>query len=295
MHDVNFFHRHELDEKDLSECRQDCLRCVEIVKPHILAFAQRIKQYDRAMLEALSPDDLYRLYLLLDDLAHLDAGEGLAGLILDEPEIRCELPLIRGYYKTFFSIHEVHTARHLIDSSTPWQTFKSFPLYPRYEALVRSQMKAGRLKTGSRLAFIGCGPVPSSLILLSHLSGIRSVGLDTSRSAVETSRKVIRCLGLEKEIRIFQGDETLLEKLDWDMVLVAAMAEPKERIFRNLRRIMLAKGETKARVLFRTYTGMRAILYVPVSPVDTKGFKIVDACFPTGRVNNTTVVARLEE
>jgi cyclopropane fatty-acyl-phospholipid synthase-like methyltransferase len=268
---------------------------MEIVKPHILAFAERIKQYDRAMLEALCPDDLYRLYLLLDDLAHLDAGEGLAGRILDEPEIRRELPLIRDYYKTFFSIHEVHVARLLLDSSAPWKTFKSFPLYPRYEALIRSQMKTGRLKSGGKLAFIGSGAVPSSLILLSHLAGIRSLGLDTSQSTVEISREVVRCLGLEKEIKIFQGNETLLETLDWDMILVAAMAEPKERIFRNLRHIMLEKGKTKARVVFRTYTGMRAILYEPVCPADTEGFKIVKSLFPAGRVNNTTVVARLAE
>jgi Nicotianamine synthase protein len=295
MHDVNFYHRHELDEKDLSGCRQDCLRCIPIVKPHILAFAERIKKYDRVMLEALSPHDLYRLYLLLDDLAHLDAGEDVAGLILDEPDIRRELPVIRDYYKSFFSIHEIHVARQLLNSSTPWETFKSFPLYPRYEALVRSQMKAGRLKAGSSLVFIGSGPVPSSLILLNHLTGIRSMGLDTSTIAVETSRKVVRCLGLEKEVKIFQGDETLLEQLDWDMVLVAAMAEPKERIFRTLRRIMHAKGKTEARIIFRTYTGMRAILYEPVSPADIEGFKVVKLFLPAGRVNNTTVIVRLAE
>lgn len=295
MHDVNFYHRHELNERDLSECRQDCQKCVEIVKPHILAFAKRIKKYNRAMLDALRPEDLYRLYLLLDDLAHMDAGEDIAGLILDEPEIRCELPVIRDYYKTFFSIHEIHVARRLLNSGTPWETFESFPLYPRYEALVRSQMKAVRLKKGSRLAFIGSGPVPTSLILLSHLAGTRSIGLDTSKIAVETSRKVVQCLGLEKEIDILYGDETLLEQLDWDVVLVAAMAEPKARIFRTLRRILHKKGKPKAQVIFRTYTGMRTILYEPVSPADVEGFKIVKLFLPTGRVNNTTVIARLAE
>ena len=44
------------------------------------------------MLEVLKPEDLYRLYQLLDDLAHMEAGVHLAGLILDEPDIRRELP-----------------------------------------------------------------------------------------------------------------------------------------------------------------------------------------------------------
>lgn len=194
MHDVNYLHEHELIEHHFLGCCKDCKRSVAIIKPHIMAFAERIKKYNRKMLEALNPEDLYRRYQLLDDLAHMEAGAHLAGLILDEPEIRRVLPLIRSYYTLFFNIHEVHLAKQLLRSNTPWETLKSFPLYPRYEALVRNQMKAANLRAGGRLAFIGCGPVPVSLILLSRLYGIRSVGLDNASEAVELSQKVIRCL-----------------------------------------------------------------------------------------------------
>lgn len=293
MHDVNYHHKHELDQHEFLGCCKDCRRSLEIIKPHILSFAERIKQYDDEALRKLSPDDLYRLFLLLDDLAHMDAGEHLAGLILDEPEIRSTLPIIRTYYNTFFSIHEVHLASRLLDSSDPWETMKSFPLYPRYEALVKNQIKLDKSNSGSRLAFIGCGPVPSSLILMNHLAGVSSVGIDTSEKAVALSRQIIQCLGLEKEIDIIHGDETLLQELDWDMVLVAAMADPKARIFRNLRLIMRERGKIDALVFFRTYTGMRAILRKPVTEDEIKGFRIVKTFYPTGRVNNTIVVAKL--
>jgi hypothetical protein len=295
MHDVNYHHQHELHKHDFLGCCQDCQRSLEIIKPHIMAFAERIKHYDTTALMALSPDDLYRLFLLLDDLAHMDAGEHLAGLILDEPEIRDALPIIRAYYNTFFSIHEVHLAEQLLKASDPWETLKSFPLYPRYEALVRNQIELDTIASGSRLAFIGCGPVPSSLILLNRLAGIRSLGLDINESAVALSQQVIRRLGLEREIDIVHGDETLLEKLDWDMVLVAAMADPKQRIFQNLGSIMQARGKTDALVFFRTYTGMRAILHAPVSDDETKGFHVVKTLYPMGRVNNTIVVAKLDQ
>ena len=144
------------------------------------------------------------------------------------------------------------------------------------------------------LAFIGCGPVPSTLILLNHLAGIKGVGLDLSDEAVDLSRQVIVRLGLESEIEIVKGDETMLAEMPWDAILVAAMAMPKDRIFRNLRRIMIEKGKTDARVFYRTYTGMRAILHAPVTDDETKGFTIVGRFFPMGRVNNTVVVTRLE-
>ena len=49
------------------------------------------------------------------------------------------------------------------------------------------------------------------------------------------------------------------------------------------------------RCFYRTYTGMRAILHAPVTDDDIEGFTIVGRFFPTGRVNNTVVVAKLEE
>ncbi|BBO82293.1 methyltransferase [Desulfosarcina ovata subsp. sediminis] len=294
MHDVNFHHDHELTQHEFLGCCKDCQHSLEIIKPHIMAFADRIRQYDEAALRALPPDDLYRLFLILDDLAHMDAGEHLAELILAEPEINAALPEIRAYYDTFFSIHEVHLAERLLSTSAPWETLKSFPLYPRYEALVKNQIELYNIEPGSRLAFIGCGPVPSSLILLNHLAGIRSVGLEIDDTTAALSRKVVGSLGLEREIDIVHGDETLLRDLDWDTILVAAMAMPKKRIFGNLRRILMETGKTDASVFYRTYSGMRAILHAPVADDDIDGFTIVGRFFPMGRVNNTVVIAKLD-
>jgi hypothetical protein len=294
MHDINFTHEHELKKHDFLGCCRDCQHSLDIIKPHIMGFAKRIKKYSRNMLEAFKPEDLYRLYQLLDDLAHMQAGVHLAGLILDEPDIQRELPAIRSYYSAFFDIHEKHLAKDLLNAKDPWDTLKSFPFYPRYEALVKTQIQAVHPSPGSRLAFIGCGSVPMTLILMSRLYDIPSMGIDNSAETVDLSKKVIQCLGLEKQIQIIQGDESGLRGLDWDLVLVAALAEPKARIFQTLRKI-LKQRKTHIPVIFRTYTGMRAVLYKPVQAEDIQGFSIVKKILPTGRVNNTTVFAELDE
>ncbi|QTA89527.1 nicotianamine synthase family protein [Desulfonema magnum] len=292
MHNISYAHTHELDESDFSGCCRDCDASVNIIKPHIIAFARRIRKYSPEMLASLSLEELCQLYQLLDDLAHLNTGDHLAGLILEQLEIRQELPTIRSYYTLFFSIHEVQLAEKLLKSADPWNTLKSFPLYPRYEALVRNQIQAMQITKNSRLAFVGSGPVPMSLILMSHLCGLRSVGLDISSQSVELSRKVIRHLGLEEDIEIIHGDESCLKELEWNMVLIAALAEPKAHIFQNLHNLLKHRGN-HIPIIFRTYTGMRAVLYEPVQPGDISGFKIVREIFPTGRVNNTTVFAEL--
>lgn len=122
MHDINYSHKHELGEHDFSGCCKDCHTSVIIIKPHIMAFAARIKHYTRKMLAALKPDELYRLYQVLDDLAHMETGAHLAGLIFEEPDINKALPTIRSYYSIFFDIHEAYLAQELLKSGNPWET-----------------------------------------------------------------------------------------------------------------------------------------------------------------------------
>jgi hypothetical protein len=284
----------ELYDHVFLDCCKDCPPSLEIIKPHILAFAERIKGYSIEILTELEHDEFYRIYQLLDDLTHMKTDSHLAAQILDDPDISREIPVIRAYYSNFFNIHEELLAEELFNSDMPWETLSAFPLYERYETMVESQINATGIAPNTTMAFIGCGPVPITLILMNRLYGIRSIGLEISEDTVEISRKVIQCLGLEDEIQIIHGDESALRELQWDMVSVAAMSEPKARIFKNLRTI-LKKRSIGVPVVFRTYTGMRAILYKPVQSEDIEGFTVVKRILPTERVNNTIIFAEVAE
>ena len=67
--------------------------------------------------------------------------------------------------------------------------------------------------------------------------------------------------------------------------MVAAFAEPKERVFSNIWDVV----SEKTPVLYRTYT---AILYSPVTEKDTRGFHKEVMLLPTGNTNNTSVLIR---
>ena len=93
MHDINFLHQHELEDGDFTNCCKDCRISVKIIKPHIIRFAEKTKSCTLQMLSDLKQDEL-------DDLAHLDTGAHLARLVLRDPAIRAELPIIRSILKT---------------------------------------------------------------------------------------------------------------------------------------------------------------------------------------------------
>ena len=104
------------------------------------------------------------------------------------------------------------------------------------------------------------------------------------------SERVLDKLGLGSAIEVVCGNETALAGLEYDSVMVAALSEPKKRLFRNVRR--LVASETK--ILYRTYSGMRAILYAPVVSENVAGFQEVARVLLTGKVNNTSVTIRKE-
>ena len=285
MHYFPIKHNHKLTEHEFLGCCKDCERSYQLVKKHLCNFHNRITGYSPTELRELTPAELYQLYLVLDDIAHLDCGNQLAELILTDPDIDGLLPTVRDYYTTFFDLHESALAREIMAAADPWHSLEIFGLYPRYMTLIRTQIEALDLPRPKRLAFIGCGPVPLSLILLHRLYGIDSIGLDSDPQAVSLAQQCLERLELNEAIKIIQGDEKSLADIDWDLVLVAALAEPKARIFTNLHQTMAATR--KRPVICRTYSGLRGLLHSPLTADDYRGFRIQQEIQPGGRVNNT--------
>lgn len=253
---------------------------------------------------------LYKAFSKLDEIVHMDAEEEMCNLVLRDPVIKSLLPVIHASYSNFFSIHETQLARKILASENPWKLLESFPLYPRYEKLIADHIRnSPDIRV---LAFIGCGPLPVTLLLFSKLYGIKCIGIDKDSEAVSLAKRCVKHFCLEKEINIIQGDETALLKFEWDSVLIAGLAEPKKRIFRNLHNIIKQKNSRirKSRrkryefqnselenpklkkpisVCYRNYTGMRQLLYRPVKQVYLRGFRKIKEISPSGGVNNTLV------
>ena len=84
------------------------------------------------------------------------------------------------------------------------------------------------------------------------------------------------------------GDERKISDIDFDILMVAAFAEPKEKVFANV----WERVTTKTPVLVRTYSGMRAILYAPLTDKQLRGFHKEVMLLPIGNTNNTSVLLR---
>lgn len=265
------------------------------IKSRILHFYNNIKFCDMNKIAEFNLPYVYEIFSELDELGHLDISDDLCQALLQDPVIRSILPTIYSSYTHFFSIHETQLAKKILACKEPWKMLESFPLYARYKNMIKAHVQDS--PEIEMLAFIGCGPLPVTLLLFSKLYGIRCIGIDQDPEAVILAKRCVKHFGLEKEISIVEGDENSLAKLNWGAVLIAGLAEPKQRIFRNLYSIIKnRKPESKKpiSVCYRDYTGIRQLLYWPVKPEYIKGFRKMQAIYPDGKVNNTLVFLECE-
>ncbi len=265
------------------------------IRSHILHFYDNNKDLNLSTKSESDLTKLYGIFSELDELGHMEIDNEICELILHDQVIQPLLPAIHTSYSNFFSLHETQLARNILSNENPWKMLESFPLYPRYENLINVHVQSS--PEIEVLAFIGCGPLPVTLLLFSRLYGIHCIGIDSDPEAVALARSCVKNFGLENEINIILGDETILSKIEWDSVLIAGLAEPKKRIFRNLHStIKKRKKELKRQIsiCYRNYTGMKQLLYQPVRPEHTRGFRKIKEIYPSSGVNNTLVFLECE-
>ena len=241
---------------------------------------------------ALDDVDINEIIEILDEVEIIAHDKEIdfdsAKHILDDEKMNRALKLIRKFYVYVGARLETENALKILESDDPKETFNSFQFYERYTGLINNERQLAKFNEDKTFVFLGSGPLPITLIMFNLVFGCKCIGIEIQEEVAELSRKVLKKLGLDDDIKIVVGDETSIADLDYDILMVAALAEPKDRVFANIWEFV----DENTPVLYRTYTGMRAILYAPVLEKDTRGFHKEVMLLPTGKTNNTSVLIR---
>ena len=263
--------------------------------PKIEEIANKLENYGIDSLNdmsSLNDVDLGEITKLLDEIEVIAHDETIdfdsAKHILDDEKMNNALKLIRKFYLYIGARLETSNAMEIIKSDDPKATLDTFHFYERYQGLLTNESKLAHWHEDKTFVFVGSGPLPLTLILFREKFGCKCIGIEIQEDVAELSREVIKKLGLDDGIEILVGDETLLKDIDFDILMVAAFAEPKERVFANVWEIV----DEKTPVLVRTYSGMRAILYAPLTDTILRGFHKEIMLLPIGNSNNTSVLLR---
>lgn len=256
---------------------------------NIVEICDSLERYQDCEIGEYPLDEVVPILDAVEVIAHDESIDfDSAKHILENERMNQALKTIRKFYVKVGTNLEIDNAKAILEADDPWAKLSSFHFYPRYEKLVNNEENLAKFSKGDRLVFIGGGPLPLTLIMFNKFFGVKGTSIEVVPEIAELSRKVLEKLGLSSQINVVDGDETALSQLDYDAVMVAAFAEPKMRVFEHVRQAI----EPETKILYRTYSGMRAILYTPIKPEDLNGFQELGRVFPTGNVNNTSVLIK---
>ncbi len=257
--------------------------------------ANKLSSYgdlDTEGISALDGTDIEEITKILDDIEVIAHDKEIdfdsAKHILDDEKMNKALQLIRKFYVYIGARLERENAMKILESDDPKAVLDSFHFYDRYIGLIENEMHFAKFNEDKSFVFLGSGPLPLTIIMFNIVTGCKCIGIEQDPDVAELSRKVLKRLDLDEGIEIITGDEKTIADLDYDILMIAAFAEPKDRVFANVWDVV----DEKTPVLYRTYTGMRAILYSPVTEKDTRGFHQEVMLLPKGKTNNTSVLIR---
>ena len=254
----------------------------------IKSIANSLDKYQKCKPDEIPLDEIIKLLDSVEIIAHdQEIDFDSAKHILDDDQMNEALKIIRKFYVRLGARLETENAKAILKSDDPWSTLESFHFYNRYQGLIKNENQLVKFTPEQKVVFIGGGPLPLTLILFNKLFKSQCVSVEIQPEVAKISRQVLKKLGMP-EIEVVEGDETSIKDMDYTVIMVAALAEPKERVFTNIWEMV----DTTTPIIYRTYTGMRAILYSPVTEKATRGFHKEVMILPTGKVNNTSVLIR---
>ena len=234
-----------------------------------------------------SSNHLESILQRLDYLIALNINDTDVENILHNFEFTCVFDSITRFRSLYTTKLEIEHAHLILDSNDPWEMLTNFAYLPNYIQLASTEYQGAGLKPDDTVVIIGSGPLPISLIMMCHQYGVRGIGIEQETERAELSRKVLEKLGFSDQIRIINGNHSVLPLKDTaGFIIVAAQAEPKQEIFDYLAEALPAGTKLSYRIYEK---GLRRILDTFFHYDLPESFEEYLRIRPEPPVNNTVV------
>jgi nicotianamine synthase len=269
--------------------------CDEIVRLH--------EHLDRLGSLAPAPE----VNVLFDQLvrACVHADDRVAPRVLADARIQRLRPSLLRLCSEGESLLEQAWAHRVLAAADPWAELSRFTYLENYRQLTRLEMHtlAGTghvARAGSRVCFLGGGPLPVSALLMHRELGMAVDVVDNEPHAAGLARRVLSRLAPGPGLSVAQADATRADDMTrlvagCDVVVVAALVGhtrgQKGAVLRAVGRAM----DPGAYLVVRSAHGLRSLLYEVVEPGDVAeaaGCVPQVLVHPLGEVVNSVLVAR---
>jgi precorrin-6B methylase 2 len=214
-------------------------KSIKIIMAELLNIYSSTKELSEQDILHSNSNHLGTYFHRLDYLAAMDIDDQLAQETICDPEYNSVLESIVRFRNLYSLKLEIENAKAILASEYPWEVLQHFTHFSNYLQLAKTEYQGSGLKPGDTVIFLGCGPLPLTLIALCHWHGLKGIGIERDPDRAELSEKVLEKLGLLDQITIIHGNHFILPiENKCDHVMVAAAAEPKKEIFDYLANVL---------------------------------------------------------
>lgn len=230
--------------------------------------------------------DLVRLIVKTPDSAVPD--------VLGHPDVRMIAHDLRDLASRAEGELEFAWARRIADGADPGAELLRFPYLGNYRKLCRVEgglIEAVLDDAPRSVAFVGCGALPVTSLILAGGLGCEVVSIDRDQAALDAASEMAHALG-RTDVRFGCGDALDADVSGFDVVVLAAMVGTtparKRAVLSHLSRSM----RPDAVLLARSAKGLRTLLYPPIEDDALVGFDVRAIVHPVSEVINSVVLAR---
>ena len=151
---------------------------------------------------------------------------------LDRLLLRAELRKLQRIYGNYEGILEQEAARRII---TEGANLDCFPYLQRYDQLTNTEIQRTQMNNGVRsVCMVGGGWLPISAILYALKTNTPHITVvEKNLQRAETATNVVNSLNLGSRITILNQRAEDVDYSGIDVIVLAAMAEPKHRILQR--------------------------------------------------------------
>ena len=128
---------------------------------------------------------------------------------------------------------------------------KLHPLYfDFYDEMTENEINLANISKNDKVLYMGCGPIPSSSILLAKKSGARVTSIDNNLRSVKQAISCVLESGVADKVQIQYAEANSFPVDNFNVIIVSQGIRPYKELLQYISKSM----RDDARVIFRTST-----------------------------------------
>jgi D-arabinose 1-dehydrogenase-like Zn-dependent alcohol dehydrogenase len=124
------------------------------------------------------------------------------------------------------------------------------PYITYYEDIVDNEINLAKITKQDIVLHIGCGPIPSTSLLVTQKTGVHTIGIDKNILSVQDAQHCVHAVHQENKIQIHHGNALTYVMQSFHVIIISQGIEPRYEILTHIANTM----GSDTRVIFRTFS-----------------------------------------